>query len=83
MGIEWDALPRQMGASSTVHDRYHQWERLGFIEELWRAGILKYDELEGIEWEWQAIDGVMTKAPFRARRERQEPHRPRQDGHET
>jgi putative transposase len=63
-GIQWNALPREMGASSTVHDRYQEWERLGFFEELWRAGILKYDELEGIEWEWQAIDGVMTKAPL-------------------
>jgi putative transposase len=73
-----------MGASSTVHDRYQEWERLGFFERLWRAGLLEYDELEGIEWEWQAIDGAMSKAPFfRQRRDRQEPHRSRQDGHET
>ena len=63
-GIQWNALPREMGASSTVHDRYQEWERLGFFEELWRAGLLEYEELEGIEWEWQAIDGVMSKAPL-------------------
>jgi len=63
-GIQWNALPRQMGASSTVHDRYQEWEREGFFEELWRAGLYEYDELEGIEWEWQAVDGVMTKAPL-------------------
>jgi len=63
-GIQWNALPREMGASSTVHDRYQEWERLGFFEELWRAGIVEYDELEGIEWEWQALDGAMTKAPL-------------------
>ena len=63
-GIQWNALPREMGASSTVHDRYQEWERLGFFEELWRAGLLEYDELEGIEWEWQAMDGAMTKAPL-------------------
>ncbi len=63
-GIQWNALPREMGASSTVHDRYQEWERLGFFEELWRAGLLEYDELEGIEWEWQAVDGAMTKAPL-------------------
>ncbi len=63
-GIQWNALPRQMGASSTVHDRYQEWERAGFFEELWRAGLVEYDELEGIEWEWQAIDGAMTKAPL-------------------
>ncbi|MCA1729634.1 MAG: IS5 family transposase [Actinobacteria bacterium] len=63
-GIQWNALPREMGASSTVHDRYQEWERLGFFEELWRAGLAEYDELRGIEWEWQALDGAMTKAPL-------------------
>ena len=63
-GIQWNALPRQMGASSTVHDRYQEWERLGFFEQLWQAGLLEYDEMEGIEWEWQAMDGAMTKAPL-------------------
>lgn len=63
-GIQWNALPRQMGASSTVHDRYQEWERLGFFEGLWRAGLAEYDELQGIEWEWQALDGAMTKAPL-------------------
>ena len=38
-GIQWNALPREMGASSTVHDRYQEWERAGFFEELWRAGL--------------------------------------------
>ena len=63
-GIQWNALPREMGASSTVHDRYQEWERSGFFEELWRAGLAEYDELGGIEWEWQALDGAMTKAPL-------------------
>ena len=63
-GIQWNALPRQMGASATVHERYQEWERAGLFEELWRVGLLEYDELEGIEWEWQAIDGAMTKAPL-------------------
>ena len=61
-GIQWNALPRELGASSTVHDRFQEWERAGFFEELWGAGLAEYDEMEGIEWEWQAIDGVMTRA---------------------
>src|ERR671915_1105832 len=39
-GIQWNALPREIGASSSVHDRYQEWERLGFFEELWRVGVL-------------------------------------------
>src|SRR4029453_10490105 len=46
-GIQWNALPREMGASSTVHDRYQEWERLGFFEELWRAGGREDDWVGG------------------------------------
>jgi transposase len=63
-GMQWNALPREVGASSTVHDRFQQWERAGFFKALWQAGLSVYDELVGIQWEWQAADGVMTKAPF-------------------
>ena len=29
-GIQWNALPRELGASSTVHDRFQEWERAGY-----------------------------------------------------
>ena len=38
-------------------------ERWLFLQ-LWRAGLAEYDELEGIAWEWQSIDGAMVKAPL-------------------
>lgn len=63
-GCQWNALPRELGASSTVHDRFQEWEAAGFFERLWQAGLTAYDDLEGIQWEWQAVDGTMTKAPF-------------------
>jgi putative transposase len=63
-GIQWNALPREMGASSTVHERFQQWEREGFFERLWEEELAHYDELEGIEWEWHSADGVVTKAPL-------------------
>lgn len=42
---------------------------IGFFEELWPAGLLLsttnwYDQLQGIEWERQAVDAAMTKAPL-------------------
>ncbi len=63
-GIQWNALPRELGASSTVHDRFQEWEQAGLFVALWQAGLSEYDEIEGIEWEWQSVDGAMTKAPF-------------------
>ena len=52
------------GASSTIHDRFQKWEKAGFFKALWQAGLHEYNDLQGIEWEWQAEDGAMSKAPF-------------------
>ena len=63
-GMQWNALPPEIGASTTVYDRFRAWERAGVFERLWAAGLQEFDELVGIDWEWQSLDGVMTKAPF-------------------
>ncbi len=55
-GIQWNALPREIGASSTVHDRFKEWRRKGFFEALHEAGLTEHEELAGIEWEWQSAD---------------------------
>jgi hypothetical protein len=39
-------------------------EQQGVFDRIWQVGLQEYDELEGIAWEWQSLDGVMTKAPF-------------------
>jgi putative transposase len=28
------------------------------------ANLMEYDEVRGIDWEWQAVDGAMTESPF-------------------
>jgi len=63
-GIQWKALPRSLGRSSTVNDRYRKWVRLGLFMDLWRFCLYVYDYLHGLDWEWQAMDGAMTKAPL-------------------
>jgi putative transposase len=50
-GFQWNSLPREIGASSTVHDRFQEWERAGFFKALWQAGFCEYDDLVGIQWE--------------------------------
>lgn len=63
-GCQWKALPRSLGAPSTVHDRFQEWQQAGVFERLWQAGVLEYDRVKGLNWEWQAMDGAMTKAPL-------------------
>ncbi len=43
-GIQWNALPRSLGAYSTVHDRFQEWREKGVFEQLMKQGLLEYDE---------------------------------------
>jgi transposase len=66
-GIIWNALPRQQFeniTSQAVHKKFLQWSRAGFFQRLWYAGLMEYDDVEGIAWEWQAADGSLGKAPL-------------------
>ena len=63
-GCQWKALPREFGAPSTLHDRFQLWREAEVFERLWQEGLLEYEALKGIEWEWLAMDGAMTKAPL-------------------
>ena len=63
-GIQWNALPREWGASSTVHDRFQEWVQAGVFLKLWQAGLEQFEETCGIDWQWLSMDGAMTKAPL-------------------
>ena len=38
-GCQWHALPRHLGAPTTVHDRFQEWRAAGVFEALWRASV--------------------------------------------
>ena len=63
-GCQWRALPERFGSASAIHARFLEWEKAGVFENLWRLGLAEYDEMEGIAWRWQSIDGAMMKAPL-------------------
>ena len=64
-GCQWKALPRErFGSASAIHKRFLQWESAGVFEAIWAAGLAEYDNMEGIAWRWQSIDGAMFKAPL-------------------
>ncbi len=39
-GCQWRALPRSLGAGTTVHDRFQQWVEAGVFKKMWKAGLL-------------------------------------------
>src|SRR4030095_16779790 len=64
-GCQWKALPKErFGSASAVHKRFLEWEKAGFFEALWKAGLAEYDQMEGVAWRWQSIDGALFKAPM-------------------
>lgn len=82
-GCLWEALPRSLGAKSTVHDRLEEWEQAGVFERMWTLALEHYDQKKGIEWNWQAVDGAMTKAPLGGEKHGQKPDGSGQVGRET
>jgi transposase len=63
-GCQWKALPKEFGSASAVHRYFQQWQKAGLFLKVWRAGLAEYDEMEGIAWNWQSIDGATGKAPL-------------------
>lgn len=64
-GCQWKALPEErFGSASAIHKRFLEWEGAGFFLALWQAGLAEYDEMEGIAWRWQSVDGALMKAPL-------------------
>src|SRR5215831_7745259 len=64
-GCQWHAVPRQDYApGSTVHGWFRRWVKAGVFEKAWKLLLEYYDEEVGIDWKWQAMDGVITKAPL-------------------
>jgi transposase len=64
-GMQWNALSATgICSSSSAHRRFQEWVEAGVFHEIWRQGLLDYDTVVGVDWEWLAADGAMGKAPL-------------------
>jgi transposase len=82
-GSQWKAMPKQFGSGSAIHAYFQEWVDFGAFQELWELALTEYDELKGIDWEWQSMDGAMTKSPLGGEKNWEKPDRSRQVGRET
>ena len=73
-GCQWKAAPAEHGTGSTLHRYFQEWVGVGVFRKLWKAGLMEYDEIKGIQWDWQSIDGAMTKAPLGGGENGSKPH---------
>jgi Transposase and inactivated derivatives len=63
-GCQWKAIPPELAPGSTAHDYYQEWAKSGVFDLLWNMAVSVYDDLIGLDWRWQSVDGAMTKAPL-------------------
>lgn len=73
-GCQWNALNATgICSSSTAHRRFQEWRAAGVFEKLWKTGLEVFDDLKGLDWKWQSMDGAMTKAPLGGEKNRPQP----------
>jgi len=77
-GCQWKAMPKEFGSGSAIHAYFQEWVALGIFEELWQMALEEYDDLEGIDWVWQSMDGAMTKSPLGGEKNREKSDRSRE-----
>lgn len=82
-GCQWKAMPKEFGSGSAIHAYFQEWVESGVFEDLWRFALEEYDELKGIDWKWQSLDGATTKAPLGGEKNREKPDRSGQVGRQT
>lgn len=65
-GCQWKAISRESHGccGSLAHLRFQEWVATGVFQAFWTAGLHEYDEVKGIQWDFQSTDGAMTKAPL-------------------
>jgi putative transposase len=62
-GCQWKQVSKEFSSGSTVHARFSEWVRAGVFAQMWALLLRDYDQLHGIDWEWQSMDGALGKAP--------------------
>jgi len=91
-GCQWKALDQTSRCKGSVaHSRFVEWQEAGFFARLWaeaifdgrEAALHEYDALKGLDWNWLALDGAMTKAPLGGGKNRTQSNGPRQGRREA
>jgi putative transposase len=63
-GCQWNHIPRVYGDDSTIYRCFERWCQVGLFSKLWAKLIRECNELRGVQWKWQAADGMLGKARF-------------------
>jgi putative transposase len=61
-GCQWNRLPTRFGSDRSIHRTFQRWVTLGLFVKVMAAVIERCDELGGVDWQWQSVDGALGKA---------------------
>ena len=73
-GCQWRALPRSLGAGTTVHDRFQQWVEAEVFKKMWKDGLLDLGKKKEAALEMAVYGWSDDEGPVRRRKDRQKPH---------
>ena len=82
-GCQWKALPPEFGSGNSAQRYFQLLVRRNLFRELWMVALEEFDDLQGLEWEWQSMDGAMTKAPLGGEKNRGQSDRSSQARNQT
>jgi transposase len=65
-GCQWKAVHKDWFGvcSTTLHDRFQQWQREGIFEKIMQIMVKYYAKKRKIKWKWQSIDSKSCPAPL-------------------
>jgi transposase len=61
-GVQWNQLPDAFPDDSSVHRTFQRWQQRAIMDRIWALIQTACADLGGVDWEWQAADGAMSKA---------------------
>ncbi len=61
-GCQWNWLPAEYPDDSSVHRTFQRWIARGVFDRIWAVLVERCEDLDGVDWEWQAADGTLGKA---------------------
>ena len=61
-GCQWNHLPAEFPDDSSVHRTYQRWIARQVFDRIWADLIEVCEDLNGVDWAWQAADGSLGKA---------------------
>ena len=63
-GIQWRYMPKEFGATSTIHGKFMKWSQKGIFEQIMKKAVSLHSNNCTSNKNWFALDTSHTKASF-------------------